>query len=244
VTQYDAAISKYNEAIKLNRDPIYFCNRAAVYCRLEQYDLAIQDCRTALALDPRYAKAYGRMGVALSCQNRYDHAVEAYKQALEIDPNNESYKQNLSIAENKLAEAQVAMGGNAQNPMGAGFPGMGGLGGLGGLLNNPQMMQMATQMMSDPNVQNMMSQMMTNFMGGAAGGGAPGQPPIENFLRAGENLAQQMEQANPELVEQLRRQFGMGGMGDEQGHNPQGDGAEGGGNNPDGTPKPPPPGSV
>jgi tetratricopeptide (TPR) repeat protein len=52
--------------------------------------------------------------VALSCQNRYDHAVEAYKQALEIDPNNESYKQNLSIAENKLAEAQAAMGGNAQ----------------------------------------------------------------------------------------------------------------------------------
>jgi len=153
-----------------------------------------------------------------------------------------SYKQNLSIAENKLAEAQAAVGGNAQNPMGAGFPGMGGLGGLGGLLNNPQMMQMATQMMSDPNVQGMMAQMMQNFMGGAAGGGgAPGQPPIENFLRAGENLAQQMEQANPELVEQLRRQFGMGGMGDEQ--NPQGDGGEGG-DNKDGTPKPPPPGSV
>lgn len=52
--------------------------------------------------------------MALSCQNRYDHAVEAYKQALEIDPTNESYKQNLSIAENKLAEAQAAMGGNAQ----------------------------------------------------------------------------------------------------------------------------------
>lgn len=56
---------KYNEAIKLNRDPIYFCNRAAAYCRLEQYDLAIQDCRTALALDPKYAKAYGRMGFVL-----------------------------------------------------------------------------------------------------------------------------------------------------------------------------------
>jgi small glutamine-rich tetratricopeptide repeat-containing protein alpha len=53
------------------------------------------------------------MGVALSCQNRYDQAVEAYKKALEIDPNNESYRQNLSIAENKLAEAQAAMAGNA-----------------------------------------------------------------------------------------------------------------------------------
>lgn len=98
-SQFDAAVCKYNDAIKLNRDPAYFCNRldflifiicyclsnllvkhihllrcikfqyitgpffsAAAYCRLEQYDLAIQDCRTALALDPKYSKAYGRMG--------------------------------------------------------------------------------------------------------------------------------------------------------------------------------------
>lgn len=83
--------------------------------------MAIQDCRTALALDPRYAKAYGRMGVALSCQNRYDQAVEAYKHALELDPDNESYSQNLAIAEEKLAEAQTAGGGTGAAP--AGFPG-------------------------------------------------------------------------------------------------------------------------
>lgn len=91
---------------------------AAAYCRLEQHDLAIQDCRTALALDPNYAKAYGRMGVALSCQNRYDQAVEAYKRAVELDPNNESYKGNLTIAEEKLREAQQTGGGEA-----GGFPG-------------------------------------------------------------------------------------------------------------------------
>lgn len=85
--------------------------RAAAYCRLEQHDLAIQDCRTALALEPTYAKAYGRMGVALSCQNRYDDAVTAYQKALELDPNNESYKQNLQIAEEKQAEAQAAGAG-------------------------------------------------------------------------------------------------------------------------------------
>lgn len=50
--------------------------------------------------------------VALSCQNRYDQAVEAYKKALEIDPNNESYKQNLGIAEDKLKEAQAAFANN------------------------------------------------------------------------------------------------------------------------------------
>lgn len=48
----------------------------------------------------------------MSCQNRYDQAVEAYKKALEIDPNNESYKQNLGIAEDKLKEAQAAFANN------------------------------------------------------------------------------------------------------------------------------------
>lgn len=50
------------------------------------------------------------MGVALSCQNRYDQAVEAYKRAVELDPQNESYKGNLTIAEEKLREAQENVG--------------------------------------------------------------------------------------------------------------------------------------
>lgn len=71
--QLDEGVLKYNEAIQLNRDPIYFCNRAAAYCILKQYDLAIQDCRTALALKPNYAKAYGRMGFVLKnfCTLKY-----------------------------------------------------------------------------------------------------------------------------------------------------------------------------
>ena len=94
---------------------------------MEQYDLAVQDCRTALALDTNYSKAYGRMGsifiwflhfiycssyfsVALFCQHRYPQAVEAYKKALENDPNNETYKNNLRIAEEKLQETQQPNG--------------------------------------------------------------------------------------------------------------------------------------
>ena len=39
--------------------------------------------------------------------------------------------------------------------------GMGGLGDLGGMLQNPALMNMATSMMSDPNVQQMMGQLMS-----------------------------------------------------------------------------------
>uniref|UniRef100_A0A914QNM7 SGTA homodimerisation domain-containing protein n=1 Tax=Panagrolaimus davidi TaxID=227884 RepID=A0A914QNM7_9BILA len=235
-SKFNDAIEKYNQAIKLNRDPVYFCNRAAAYCRLEQYDLAIQDCRTALALDENYAKAYGRMGLALSCQNRYDAAIEAYKKALELDPNNDSYKSNLAIAEEKVREASQRFQNNpGANPFGGlgsllGGAGAGGVGGmpggmpdLGSLMNNPQMMQAAMQMMNDPNMQNLMGSMMEQFMGGSAGGAGGGG--FNDLLAAGQSMAQQMQQANPELVEQLRQQFSgtsteEGGNQQNQGNNP------------------------
>ncbi|KAI1716090.1 TPR repeat domain-containing protein [Ditylenchus destructor] len=87
--QLDEAIEKYNEAIKLNEDPIYFCERAGALCRMGQYELSIQDCRTALALDPTTYKAYRRMGMVFTIQNRYDQAIDAYKHYLVNEPNNE-----------------------------------------------------------------------------------------------------------------------------------------------------------
>ena len=42
--KYHEAIEKYNDAIKLNPTPAYFCNRAAAFCRLEKYDSAIEVC--------------------------------------------------------------------------------------------------------------------------------------------------------------------------------------------------------
>lgn len=203
-SQFEEAVLKYNEAIKLNKDPAYFCNRAAAYCRLEQYDLAIQDCRAALALDTKYSKAYGRMGLAFSCQNRYEQAVEAYKKALELEPEQESYKNNLKIAEDKLKELEESF----RQGQGPGVPDM------TALLSNPAMMSMARQLMSDPNIQNMMSQMMTGILGSGTNAG------VSNLIEAGQQLAQQMQSANPDLVEQLRQQFqGQGGPGNETNRN-------------------------
>ncbi|TKR77995.1 hypothetical protein L596_018875 [Steinernema carpocapsae] len=229
--QFNEAIEKYNSAIKLSKDPVFFCNRAAAYCRTEQYDLAIQDCRTALALDPNYSKAYGRMGLALSCQNRYEQAVEAYKKALEIEPEQQSYINNLRIAQEKADEvARSSAGTGAGFP----FPGMGGVGGfppgmagmMGGMpggiqdmFSNPQVMEGVTRMMNDPSIQNMMTQMMGNMMG--PGGAAQSGPGIENLLAAGESIAQHMRESNPELVEQLRRQFQDTNAGENENENNQ-----------------------
>ena len=53
---------------------------------------------------------------------------------------------------------------------------------LSGLLSNPALMNMATTMLSDPNMQNMMGQLMGG--GGMGGGGAGGAGNIDNLLQA------------------------------------------------------------
>uniref|UniRef100_A0A8R1DI42 SGTA homodimerisation domain-containing protein n=1 Tax=Caenorhabditis japonica TaxID=281687 RepID=A0A8R1DI42_CAEJA len=212
-SQFDAAVAKYNAAIKLNRDPVYFCNRAAAYCRLDQYDLAIQDCRTALALDPQYSKAWGRMGLAYSCLNRYDHAAEAYKKALELEPNQESYKNNLKIAEDKLKELESQRPAADANPFANLFGGLGGLGGgpgagglpnMGAMFNDPNLMNAASQMMNDP----AMASVFQNLMGGNAS--------IGDLMAAGQQMASRMQETNPDIIDNLRRQF----QGGPDGSNP------------------------
>jgi len=212
------ALEMYSKAIELDgSNPVFYCNRAAAHSKMNNHHLAIEDCQRAIDMDPSYSKAYGRMGLAHSSLEKHKEAVENFKKALELEPDNESYKSNLQIAEDKV-KSGVSSGMSGMPPM---FPGMGGPGGLdlGSFLNNPALMNMATTMLSDPNMQQMMSQMMggAGGMGGGAPGapgvpGAPGGPPasMESLLQAGQQLAQQMQQSNPELVEQLRRQMGGG----------------------------------
>ena len=50
-------------AIELDgRNAVYYCNRAAAHSKMNQHELAIQDCKKAIMIDDNYSKAYGRMG--------------------------------------------------------------------------------------------------------------------------------------------------------------------------------------
>jgi small glutamine-rich tetratricopeptide repeat-containing protein alpha len=61
--KYEEAIQCYTKAIELTpNNPIYYGNRAAAYSHLGQHQLAIDDCRRAISLDPKYVKAYSRLG--------------------------------------------------------------------------------------------------------------------------------------------------------------------------------------
>lgn len=42
--------------------PYYLSLRAAAQSKLNNFREAIKDCESAIAIDPKYSKAYGRMG--------------------------------------------------------------------------------------------------------------------------------------------------------------------------------------
>uniref|UniRef100_A0AC35F5G7 Small glutamine-rich tetratricopeptide repeat-containing protein alpha n=1 Tax=Panagrolaimus sp. PS1159 TaxID=55785 RepID=A0AC35F5G7_9BILA len=204
-SKFNDAIEKYNEAIKLNPDPSYFCNRAAAFCYLKQYDLAIQDCRSALEIDDKCAKAYGRMGLAYYYQNHMDASLEAHETALAIDPFymlDEEYKNHLDVLEEKLNEAKTFCSTL--------FGGTGGIADFSDCMNNEYIMEAAKEMMKDPNIQKHLESMLEQFMGGTAEGGS-----FNDLVTAGQDMAQQMQQANLQLLERLRNRFGSGTLNED-----------------------------
>lgn len=85
---------------------LYDVHSAAAYSKLNNHTFALEDCRKAIEIDPNYSKAYGRMGLAYASLNDHYRARDCYKKACELDANNESYKNNLAIAEEKVAESE------------------------------------------------------------------------------------------------------------------------------------------
>ncbi|KAL1469303.1 hypothetical protein MTO96_005004 [Rhipicephalus appendiculatus] len=208
---YTAALECYTKAISLDgRNAVYYCNRAAAHSKLNNHLDAIEDCQRALEIDPKYGKAYGRIGLAYASLNQHQKAKECYQKAVELDPENQSYVNNLRVAEEKLRELSSPGNGDTPRPAGGGGGGGGGLD-FGTLLNNPTLMNMAATLMQDPNMQNIMSGLMSGGLSQNTGGG------LDALLQAGQQLASQMQAANPDLVEQLRRQMNNPGNRDPSG---------------------------
>ncbi|XP_062942079.1 small glutamine-rich tetratricopeptide repeat-containing protein beta [Cynocephalus volans] len=188
---YAAAVDCYTQAIELDpSNAVYYCNRAAAQSKLGHYTDAIKDCEKAIAIDSKYSKAYGRMGLALTAMNKFEEAVTSYQKALDLDPENDSYKSNLKIAEQKLREVSSPIGTGLSFDMAS-------------LINNPAFISMAASLMQNPQVQQLMSGMMTNAIGGPAAG-VGGLTDLSSLIQAGQQFAQQIQQQNPELIEQLR----------------------------------------
>lgn len=236
--KFNEALEKYKEAIEIDSsNAVYYCNRAAAYSKISDFKNSIEDCKNALKIDPSYGKAWGRLGLALLSNNQYEEAYEAYNKAIQLEPTNDGYKQNLKIVEDKLKNSAAA-GGLPGMPGMPGMPEMGGMGNMAnmmGMFNNPQFMNMATQLMSDPQMQNVMSNLVSNMFNPAAdasnptapasapaaaassveepgqpqAGSAPLAPGFDQILNSAQQFAMNMNAQNPEFVAQMRERMNL-----------------------------------
>ncbi len=198
---YKTAIDKYTEAISMSpANPIYLSNRAAAYSASGDHAAAAADAEIAVAADPKYTKAWSRLGLAKFALGDARGSAEAYQKGIEYEGNggSEAMKKGLETAKKRVAEMEEEEDlpendvddapGNTRGPGGAGgmpdlsslagmFGGGGGGGGgmpdIGGLMNNPMFAGMARNLIQNPEaLQGLMNNpRLQQMMQGMQGGG-------------------------------------------------------------------------
>ncbi|KFY39475.1 hypothetical protein V494_03966 [Pseudogymnoascus sp. VKM F-4513 (FW-928)] len=105
--QYQVAIDLYTAAIKIDLgNAVYRCNRSAASFSKEMFEEAEEDAYIAAQLDPKYAKAWSRLGAARLQLGKVKKAREAYQRALAVagkDATNQM-RRGLEDVEAKIKE--------------------------------------------------------------------------------------------------------------------------------------------
>jgi small glutamine-rich tetratricopeptide repeat-containing protein alpha len=183
---YPAAIEKYTQALDIApANPIYLSNRAAAYSASRNHEKAAEDALLATTVDPKYSKAWSRLGLARFDMGDYHAAKEAYESGIAAEGNggSDAMKRGLETSNRKIEEASRATeppseeldtasgasrGGAGGMPDLASLAGMFGGGGAGGgggmpdlssMMSNPMFSQMAQNLMGNPD---MLNNLMSN----------------------------------------------------------------------------------
>ncbi|KFO27734.1 Small glutamine-rich tetratricopeptide repeat-containing protein beta [Fukomys damarensis] len=191
-SQMDAYTSDEQESLEGNN-----------HMKEENYAAAV-DCYTqAIELDPNNAVYYCNRAAAQSKLSHYTDAIKDCEKAIAIDSKySKAYgRMGLALtAMNKFEEAvrsyQKALDLDPENDS---------------YKSNLKIAEQklrevsspAASLMQNPQVQQLMSGMMTNAIGGPAAG-VGGLTDLSSLIQAGQQFAQQIQQQNPELIEQLR----------------------------------------
>jgi tetratricopeptide (TPR) repeat protein len=73
--------------------------RATLYYRMKRDDAALKDIEKVLDLEPRHFGALAGKGMILQRQKKYSAALEAFQQALAINPGLEAVKDSIKELE-------------------------------------------------------------------------------------------------------------------------------------------------
>lgn len=94
----DAALDSLNSKI--------YCNRAACYSALKQWEDALTDCNQAILMDEKYTRAYIRRAKCHAALSNHQDAVYDWNKAKELDPDNSEILSGLRAAQKELKKAE------------------------------------------------------------------------------------------------------------------------------------------
>ncbi|PBP16217.1 hsc70 cochaperone [Diplocarpon rosae] len=207
----------------------------------KDHESARADAEAAVKADPKYTKAWSRLGLARFALGDARGSMEAYGRGIEEEGNggSDAMKKGFETAKKRVAEletgddseGEIAERGAPAGGAGglpdlsalAGMFGGGGAGGAGGMpdlssiMSNPMFASMAQNLMSNPGMmENLMSNPRIRDMASQFGGGA-GAAPADGAGAGGRgtggmpDLASLMQ--DPSIAEMARNMMGGAGAG-------------------------------
>ena len=107
--EYGRALADYEEALRLSKDAIIYCNRAETHVAMNNYDRALADYDQALRLNPRNARAHNDRGYTFALQKDYAKAIADYTEAINISPKYTLAYRNRATSHAELREYDQAI---------------------------------------------------------------------------------------------------------------------------------------
>jgi small glutamine-rich tetratricopeptide repeat-containing protein alpha len=194
--KYDEAIDAYDKAITLDAtNPVYFSNRAAAHSSKGDHLSAIGDAEQAISVDPKFIKAYHRLGFVIKLLKsfrmlsktffRHAHyslgdfqsAANAFEDGLKLDKTNTSLRTGLQNAQARIVpdEDSPPYDNTSESRSAPAGPDLGAGAGLGSMAD------------------------ILSGMGGLGGGGG-GMPDIANIMN------------NPQMMAMAQQMAANGGL--------------------------------
>lgn len=205
---YPLAIDFYSKAIAITPlNPIYLSNRAAAYSASNKHSEAQTDAELAVAADPKYTKAWSRLGLARFVLGDAKGSMEAYAKGIEYEGNggSEAMKKGYRTAKEKADEEEKEKQEEEEDNDELEKARSGGAGAAGGAGGMPDLSALA------------------GMLGGGGRGGGGGGPDLSSimnnpmFASMAQNLMSNPDalnnlMSNPQL-RQMAESFGLGGAG-------------------------------
>lgn len=100
------ACAAYGEGLRFDpSNPVLYCNRAACWFKLGQFERSLEDCDQALLIHPNYTKALLRRAATFTKLERWAESVKDYEVLRKELPNNNDISESLLHAQDELKKS-------------------------------------------------------------------------------------------------------------------------------------------